>query len=140
MTRINSSPTKFMRRPQRGFTLLEVLIAMAVISIALTAIIKAGSHTTANTAYLKQKTYAHWVAMNRMAELQAEKEWPSVGTTSDTMEILGQEWEWIQTTTETIEPNLRRVEVKVILDDGGDEDFPLITMVSFFLNPQVTGQ
>ena len=94
-------------RPQRGFTLLEVLIAMAVISIALTAIIKAGSDTTANTAYLKEKTYAHWVAMNRMAELQAEKDWPSVGTDSDTVEIMGQEWEWIQTTTETVDPNLR---------------------------------
>jgi general secretion pathway protein I len=127
------------RRPQRGFTLLEVLIAMAVISIALTAIIKTGSDTTANTVYLKQKTYAHWVAMDRMAELQAEKNWPSVGTTSDTVEIMGQEWEWIQTTTETVDPNLRRVEVSVIMDDGGDEDFPLVTMVSFFLSPQVTG-
>lgn len=128
------------RRSQCGFTLLEVLIAMAVISIALTAIIKTGSSTTANTVYLKQKTFAHWVAMNRMAELQAEKNWPSVGTTSETVEMMGQEWEWIQTTTETVDPNLRRVEIAVIFDKGGDEDFPLVTMVSFFLNPQVTGR
>lgn len=128
------------RRSQRGFTLLEVLVAMAVISIALTAIIKTGSDTTANTAYLKQKTYAHWVAMNRMSELQAEKTWPSVGTDSDTVEMMGQEWEWTQTTTETVEPNLRRVEVSVIFADGGDEDFPLVKMIAFFLNPQVTGE
>lgn len=128
------------RRPQRGFTLLEVLVAMAVISVALTAIIKTGSDTTANTAYLKQKTYAHWVAMNRMSELQAEKDWPSVGTDSDRVEMMGQEWEWIQTTTETVEPNLRRVEVSVIFADGGDEDFPLVKMIAFFLNPQVTGE
>lgn len=127
-------------RPQRGFTLLEVLIAMAVISIALTAIITTGSNTTANTVYLKQKTFAHWVAMNRLAELQAEREWPSVGSTSDTVEMMGQEWEWIQKTTETVEPNLRRVEVSVILDEGGDEDFPLVTMISFFLNPQIIAE
>lgn len=127
-------------RIQRGFTLLEVLIAMAVIAIALTAIIKTGSNTTANTVYLKQKTYAHWVAMNHLAELQAEKNWPSVGSASDTEEMMGQKWEWIQKTTETVEPNLRRVEVSVILADGGDEDYPLVTMVAFFLNPQVTGR
>lgn len=128
------------RRPQHGFTLLEVLIAMAVISVALTAIIKTSSNTTANTAYLKQKTLAHWVAMNRMEELRAENGWPSRGTEKDTVEMMGQEWEWVQETTETVDPNLRRVEVSVILADFGDEDFPLVTMVAFFLNPQVTGQ
>jgi general secretion pathway protein I len=127
-------------RFQRGFTLLEVLVAMAVIAIALTAIIKTGGTATASTVYLKQKTYAHWVAMNRMSELQAEKNWPSVGSTSDTVELMGQEWEWTQKTTETVEPNLRRVEVSVVLADGGDEDYPLVKMVAFFLNPAVTGR
>lgn len=125
-------------RLQRGFTLLEVLIAMAVIAIALTAIIKTGSNAAANTAYLKEKTYAHWVAMNRLSELQAKKNWPSVGTLSDTEKMMGQEWEWTQKTTETVEPNLRRVEVSVILADGGNEDYPLVTMIAFFLNPAIT--
>lgn len=128
------------RRSQHGFTLLEVLIAMAVISVALTAIIKTGSNTTANTAYLKQKTYAHWIAMDRIAELQTEQDWPSRGTQKDTVKMLGQEWEWTQVTSETVDPNLRRVEVSVILADGGDEDFPLVTMVAFFLDPKVTGR
>lgn len=49
---------------QQGFTLIEVLIALVILAIALTAIIKAVSNNTRNLIYLQDKTAAHWVAMN----------------------------------------------------------------------------
>ena len=119
-----------------GFTLLEILVAMAVMSIALMAVMKTSSQVTANSAYLKEKTYAHWVALDRLAELRAEGKWPSRGTIKDTVEAFNQEWEWIQVTSETAEKDLRRVDVSVIHADTGDEDYPVVTMTAFFVNPQ----
>ena len=54
----------------RGFTLLEVLVALAVIAIALASIIKAVGTGAANASYLRDKTFAHWVAANRLAQMQ----------------------------------------------------------------------
>jgi len=50
---------------QRGFTLLEVIVALAVIAFALSAAVSAVSGNTRNAAGLQQRTYAHWVAMNQ---------------------------------------------------------------------------
>jgi general secretion pathway protein I len=130
-------PPRIFHRKIHGFTLLEVMVAMAVIGIALIAVIKSTSNTTANTIYLQQRTLAHWVALDRLAELRIEKDWPSRGVVKDDIEAFNQRWQWIQTTAETAEPNLRRVDVSVILTDSGDEDYPLATMSAFFLNPEI---
>ncbi len=52
----------------RGFTLLEVLVALAVLAIAMAALIKTGGENTRSAAYLRDKTLAQWVAMNVIAE------------------------------------------------------------------------
>ena len=66
---------------QRGFTLLEVLVALAVVAIALGAGIKAAGSNIDNAAYLRDRTLAHWVAMNKLAEMETMKKFPSPGTT-----------------------------------------------------------
>lgn len=55
----------------KGFTLIEVLIALVIISVALTAILKATSQTIRDTRYLENKIVAHWVAINTLNELEA---------------------------------------------------------------------
>lgn len=121
----------------RGFTLLEVLVALAVIALALIGVVKSSGSVTANTAYLQQKTIAQWVAMDRFMEIENEQEWPSTGSKSDTVEMLGSKWTWIQ----EVEPlpdwqHLRRVHIHVIQEDG-DEDYPLITMTGLVIDPQL---
>ena len=119
-----------------GFTLLEVLVALAVVSLALTALVKSSGSMAANTAYLQQKNIAHWIAFDRIAELDSHQEWPSKGTKRDDVKMYGAEWTWIQEVTETTYKDMRRVDVSVILTDE-DEDFPLITMTGFLINPQL---
>ena len=63
---------KLCMRNLQGFTLLEVLIALAIISIALTAIIKASSQNIKDTAYLEDKAIANWVGLEVMNEVKAE--------------------------------------------------------------------
>jgi general secretion pathway protein I len=56
--------------PARGFTLLEVLVALAVLAIALSAAISLGTRSAADISRVEAKTYAHWVALNQAAALE----------------------------------------------------------------------
>lgn len=122
---------------QRGFTLLEVLVALAVVALALTAMIKTAGNSAGNLAHLKHKTMAHWIAMDRITELRTVRKWPSRGTRRDEVEMFGTEWTWIQRVSDTESPHLREVEVSVILTEDGDEDYPLITLETWLINPAI---
>lgn len=116
-------------------------MALAVVGMALVAVIKSAGDTAAGTGYLREKTYAHWIAMNRMEELRIGKEWLRVGTQSGEVTMFGSDWRWIQKVSkspnEMTENAMRIVEVSVILDDVGDEDYPLATMTGFLIHPNL---
>jgi general secretion pathway protein I len=79
---------------QSGFTLLEVLVAVAILAVALGALIKAASDNAANAAYLRDRTYAHWVALNQVARYQVGLEAPHGGTRRGVSEMAGRQWYW----------------------------------------------
>lgn len=124
----------------RGFTLLEVLVALAVVALALTAMIKSSGDVTANIAYLQEKTRAHWIAMDRLTELRVAREWPSTGTERDEVDMYGIEWTWIQDVQETSVEDMRRVDVSVFPTEEGDEDSPPATMTGFLIAPKYLQQ
>lgn len=68
---------------------------------------------TANVTYLRDKTFAHWVAMNHMAELEASNTYPSLGRKSGEEEIGGKEWHWTAEVKNTPDKDIRRVEIEV---------------------------
>ncbi len=123
----------------RGFTLLEVLIALFILAMAILAIVKTTGGSAASTGYLKEKTYAHWVAMNQMEELRIKGDWLRVGTQSGEVEMFGTEWRWLRKVSkspnEFTEKGMRIVEISVILAEEGDEDHPLVTLTGFLTNP-----
>jgi general secretion pathway protein I len=104
----------------RGFTLIEVLVATAVIAIALGAIIHSVSLGVSNLTYLRDKTFAHWVAANEMATLLATGEYPPIGRKRDKSEMADREWHWTREVKATPDKDMRRVEVRVSDKAGVD--------------------
>jgi general secretion pathway protein I len=79
-----------------GFTLLEVMVALLIVAISLTAVMKANIENTRTTSYLQTKTVAHWVAWNKVSEYRAGERKVSLNlqTESGQENMLGQAWEW----------------------------------------------
>jgi general secretion pathway protein I len=125
-------------KAKRGFTLLEVLVALAVIALALGSIIKVVGSGAANAAYLRDKTFAHWVAANQLALMETKENlWPSKGKNDGKAEMAGREWFWTTQVADTPDSDMRRIEISVRLDD--DEDIPPVTLLTGFIAKPAIG-
>jgi general secretion pathway protein I len=123
------------RRNAAGFTLLEVLVALAVIALSMGAIIKATGDYTNNQSYLRDRTMALWVARNVLVQYRVDKEWPRVGEQKGTQEMGNREWRWLAVTSQTDEAELRRLDVEVFPIDSEDDDLPLSILSGFLVQP-----
>lgn len=126
-----------MSRPVRGFTLIEVLIALAVLTISMTAMIQAGASRADHVGYLRDRTLAHWVASDRIAELRLADEWPDTGVREGEFEMAQRTWLWRAEISATPEPAVRRVEVEVRTEE---DDEPVSRVVGFLGDPEDRAQ
>jgi len=110
-----------------GFTLIELMVAVAVLAIGMTAVLHSTSQAAHAGVFLKQKTIAHWVASNRAAELSINQEWPSPGVTIGTETMASQTWQLETEVRDTGVPELRLVTIRVSLD--GDEKASLVAFL-----------
>jgi len=118
-----------------GFTLLEVLVALAVLALSMGAAIKAVSDYTNNQAYLRDRTIAIWVARNVLVRFQVENEWPDVGERKGTEEMGHREWRWLGVISQTDEVELRRLDVKVFTLESEDDELPISVLSGFLVQP-----
>lgn len=105
---------------QSGFTLIEVLLALAVIAIALTSLIKATSQTVANTQRIKEKTISHWIAMQGVAMVQL-KMFPITASQDVTKvtSMLGQRWYWRAHINQTRVKSVQQITITVSKHQAG---------------------
>jgi len=124
-----------MLKKNKGFTLIEIMVAMAVIAIALAALMKASGNHTSSAAYLKAKTLAHYVAMNEITQLQIDKAWPDLGSVKKSSEMAGIEWYWTREIEKTADEsgNIRGVKFTVYQDE--DRTLNLAQIQAFIANP-----
>lgn len=104
-------------RTQHGFTLLEVLVALLILSLALLAAAESMGRMLTNAALMRDRTYASWIAQNRIVELRAEGTIPEPGSDDGEVEFAHIVWTWTTDVTETGVENLMRVDVSVSRPD-----------------------
>ena len=127
-----------MKKPQAGFTLLEVLIALGVLAIALGAMTQAIGNTTSNVTHLKDKTFAHWVAMNQVASLHASQEFPPLGMEKGSEVMANHEWFWQRNVNKTpgreeVSQYSRQVVIEVRRKKNDLK--PVVTVMTFVAKP-----
>ena len=107
--------TRFVGRPMscRGFTLVEVLVALAVLAIALAAVMRAMAQAVDTTVSLRDHSVALWVAQNRLTEHEMRQDWPAADTINGETEMGGEKWYWREQVSTTPEPKIRRIEITV---------------------------
>ncbi len=107
-----------MRKASRGFTLVEVLVAVAIVAIALAAGSRAAGTLLDNSQRLSDVTLAQWCADNRLVGMKLAKQFPDVGESSFECVELGQTFNVTMVVRPSFNPNFRVVDTNVKDDRG----------------------
>ena len=105
---------------QRGMTLLELMVALAVFSLTAIAVLDIVGTTSRQVNAIEQKTIAHWVASNYLEQTRERSDWPNVGISRDKFEMAGREWFITIKVQATARQDIRRLTVEVAQQDDGD--------------------
>src|SRR5262245_18467273 len=118
----------------RGFTLVEILVALAILAIALTAGMRALAQATDTASALKARTLALWVAQNRLAAAQIAAPWPAPGSYSGDATQAGISFVWQANVAPTPNPTFRRIEITVA--EPQTPDYVLARLTGFIGNSE----
>lgn len=120
-----------------GFTLLEVLVALAIFAMVSAVVLTAAGRSTLNAARLEELTLASWIADNRITELQLQRTPPASGRETTELEYAGRQWQTLSEIRAAADPGLLQVTVWVALDEGRRRNRPLperaVTSLSGFI-------
>ena len=115
----------------RGFTLIEVLVALAIVVIGMAAVMGALNSSANTLSYLRDKSFSQWVAENKIANTRISGAAPSVGNSSGDVDFAGRSWHWRMEVVATEIPGMVRMDVHVRPTDvKGDDNGPWFTTMS----------
>ena len=117
-----------------GFTLIEILVALAIVAVALTAGMRALAQSADSATALKARTLGLWVAQNRLATAQVATPWPATGEYRGNASQAGAQFLWRENVTTTPNPAFRRIEITVMEPDR--PDYGIARLVGFLGNSQ----
>ena len=126
-----------LRTRYTGFTLIEVMVALVIVSLALAGVAASMGQMidTANT--MRDRTFASWIAQNKIAELRLSGAMPEVGESSGEVDYANTVWAWTANVSETGVENLMKVDVTVTYA-GSDDRIRQVT--GFIGEPVAPGQ
>ena len=109
-------------RAQRGFTLIEVLIALVIVALGMSALLETLGSAADTSTWLRDKTFAQWIAFNQLEALRLSGTMPTDGTTDGDLDYAGRHWRWRQVISDLGMPGIFRIDVKVEPADTSSVD------------------
>jgi general secretion pathway protein I len=104
---------------EQGFTLIEMLVALAVFSLAALALLRLGGASATNSARLQEQALAQIVARNLAVETLSDPEPPPFGTLTGEAVNGGRRWVWTRTAARSPEARIQQIEIRVAKPEGG---------------------
>jgi general secretion pathway protein I len=112
-----------------GFTLIEVMLAMAVFSIAGIALLSAASNNARNIGYLEDKMFANWVAANQLVSTHLVTTWPPKNNLKGEVELAGRAWFWQQKVIKTTDKDMRAIVMEIRLQE--DDELAISSLITY---------
>ena len=120
-----------MTQTAKGFTLLEVLLAMAVFAIAGVALLGAAGNNFNNLGHLEEKMVANWVASNQLVSSHLDKSWPPKDKKKGQVEMAERQWYWQQKVIKTTDKDMRAIIIEV---RRAEDDKQLVTSLMTYVS------
>jgi general secretion pathway protein I len=118
MRRPAPSPRMKRMKHANGFTLVEVLVALAIVTLGMAALLAALGSSADSATYQRDKTLAEWVALNRIEEERLALKRPTKGKTEGETEMAGVKWKWAEEVLETEVKGIMRIDVSARPSDA----------------------
>lgn len=120
----------------RGFTLIEVMVALTIVALSLTAVAASMNQMIDAANVMRERTYASWIAQNKIAEMRLADTVPEVSTTSGEVDYANSTWSWRAVVSETGIENFMRVDVSIT---HLESDYVIRTVTGFIGEPVPAG-
>jgi len=125
------------RKRAAAFTLVEVMVALTIVAFSLTAIAASMNQMIDAANTMRERTYASWIAQNKIAELRLASDTPEVSSTSGEVDYANAQWSWRAVVSETGIESFYRVDVTV--SHAGSE-YIIRTVTGFIGDPVPAGR
>jgi general secretion pathway protein I len=112
-----------------GFTLIEVMLAMAVFAIAGVALLGVADNNYRHISHLEEQMFANWVASNQLVEVSLDKTWPPRNNRKGKVEMAGRTWHWQQKVLKTTNKEMLQLTMEVRLNE--DEELVTTSLTTY---------